>query len=202
MNKEENLLSSWIISSSLWTEDGKSKRRIHAILHSSPYSVGIFTLICLWDVVMCCGKSFISSGVFLHKIDSWHYTGCLHFSLLSFLLCSRSYSFLSRTLLSLILVSYWRRETYAHLGKISCLPVILNMHTFSHSTKLLFLSLLHFLNPALLLHAHTHTRKYAFTPLGTNHCKQQIVVNASPRSACCCVVKRKKRKKIWALWYF
>ena len=114
----------------------------------------------------------------------------------------------STSLLSVLLSSFWSRthschsflrqtagrtETYAHLGEIFCLSVILNMHVFSRSTKT-FLSFpfVYFVSPSPYRQSHTYAR--APTPLGPNHCKQQIVVNTSPRSACCCVAKRKKKK--------
>ena len=115
----------------------------------------------------------------------------------------------STSLLSVLLSSFWSRthschsflrqtagrtETYAHLGEIFCLSVILNMHVFSRSTKT-FLSFpfVYFVSPSPYRQSHTYAR--APTPLGPNHCKQQIVVNTSPRSACCCVAKRKKKQK-------
>lgn len=145
--------------------------------------------------MLCCEKSFISFGV-LHQTDRWHYTGCLHFSAVS----SFVVFLVSDSFLSLILVSDCRTDgdvctlgrdflsvcdiKYAHLLSLNKVFSLFSFHVFCQSFST---------SPI------THTRNP--TPLGPNHCKQQIVVNASPRSACCCVAKRKK-KQICALWYF
>lgn len=79
----------------------------------------------------------------------------------------------------------------ATLGKDFCLSVILNMHISPHSPKLLF----------SLSFSHREEHKHEYTPRAPNHCKQQFVVNASPRSAV--AEKREREKKRFVLYgYF
>lgn len=141
---------------------------------------------------MCCGKSFISSGFYMKlKADiTLHFSAvnslvfiCIH-SCLRFVrvthFCLRLQEgdecSLGKDFLSVCNINY------AHL-------LSLNNYSLSLSVCLFSIVLSH---SYVVKHTHTHT------PLGPNHCKQQIVVNASPRSACRCVVKRKKL--ICALW--
>ena len=125
----------------------------------------------------------------------------------------------STSLLSVLLSSFWSRthschsflrqtagrtETYAHLGEIFCLSVILNMHVFSRSTKT-FLSFpfVYFVSPSPYRQSHTYAR--APPPRGLRPGKKKILVKTSPPSACCGWTKKKKKKKkkqICALWYF
>lgn len=98
------------------------------------------------------------------------------------------------SLLSLSLVSHWKRETYActHLSA-ACDDKY--AHLSLRRSAALFL--LAFSQPRCVvaymrarpLRRHTHRREYACTPMSPNHCKQQTVVSPSPRSTGCCVVK-------------
>lgn len=102
-------------------------------------------------------------------------------SLVSFILYSVFHSFFSQT------------PGRRHLGNSFYRSVTLNIHISPHSTDTSFS--LTFLNPLLslsLIPCSSSTHKHTQTPRSFNYCKQQIVVNASPRLACCGVLERKK----------
>lgn len=181
-------------------------QKVCAVLYSllSPRVLwGIFMLICPWDFVMRCGKSFIGFILFTYlfifytkliaDITLDGFTSLLSLVLYSFVFILVTHSCLrlqegdmctlGRHFLSVCDIKY------ARLPSLNKAPSLSN-------SLFLTLSLSNFLIPVLLFSLclrQTNTRKYTNTPLGPNHWKQQTVVNASPRSACCCVAKRKKK---------